>query len=113
MRVEGERGFRIGNPFRSGSEILVMTTNHNYDYGEVIPYDDTVINKAVYFGNNVWIGSRVIIFSDTVIEDGVVVRAGSVCVGRLPYCSVCGGHPAKVIKYRDVEHYEKIFNKQL
>lgn len=112
MRVEGKGEVTIGDHFHSGSEILIMTTNHNYDRGNAVPYDDTVINKNVVIGDNVWIGSRVIILPGTVIEDGVVVQAGSVCVGLLPYCSVCGGHPAKVIKYRDIFHYEKFAGKK-
>lgn len=98
----------IGDNFHSGTEILIITSNHNYDKGDMLPYDEKDVNKSVIIGKNVWIGSRVTILPGTVIEDGVVVQAGSVCVGTLPYCSICGGSPAKAFKKRDIDHYEKL-----
>lgn len=38
-------------------------------------------------------------------EEGAIIQAGSVVVGRIPKYSIAGGHPAKPFKTRDIEHY--------
>lgn len=110
--VRGKGNVTIGDNLHSGTDILIMTDNHNYDCGNVLPYDDTLIIREVVIGKNVWLGTRVTILPGAIIEDGVVVQAGSTVVGRLPYCSVCGGHPAKPFKYRNIDHYETLLNQE-
>lgn len=108
LKVAGNGYVKIGDNFHSGEEILIITQNHNYDFGNRIPYDDTYIIKDVLIGKNVWIGTRVTILPGTVIEDGAIIQAGSVVHGTIPRCSICGGNPAVIIKYRNIEHYEKL-----
>ena len=38
----------------------------------------------------------------------MVIQAGSVVHGQIPDYAVIGGNPAKVIKYRDIEHFKKL-----
>ncbi len=113
MSVNGGGKLTIGDNFHSGEGCLIITQNHNYDKGSRLPYDDTYILKDVTIGKNVWLGSRVIILPGTTIEDGCVVQAGSVVHGTLPKLSVCGGNPAKVIKYRHKAHYDELEAKGL
>ena len=54
----------------------------------------------VVIGNDVWIGEDTKILSGVTIGDGVVIAAGSVVTMALPDYSVCGGIPAKVLKFR-------------
>ena len=108
INIIGRGSIFIGDHFHSGSEILVITQNHNYEKPDALPYDKTDIQKCVYIGRNCWIGSRVTILPGTVIEDGVVVQAGAILFGIIPKCSVVGGNPWKVIKYRDVDRYEDL-----
>lgn len=108
MHVSGKGNVTIGNNFHSGKECFIMSSFHNYDAGEKIPYDSTFISKDVIIGDNVWIGTRVIILAGVNIEEGAIIQAGSVVVNNIPYCAIAGGHPAKVFKYRDIEHYEKL-----
>ena len=108
MHVSGNGNVIIGNNFHSGKECLIMTSFHNYDSGEAIPYDNTDIDKDVIIGDNVWLGTRVIILSGVTIAEGAIIQAGSVVVSDVPYCGIAGGHPAKVFKYRDIQHYEKL-----
>lgn len=108
LKASGNGEIRIGDNFHSGKECLIITSFHNYDNGMSIPYDDTYIDKDVYIGNNVWIGSRVIILGGVTIGEGAIIQAGSVVVSDIPSCAIAGGHPAKVFKYRDKEHYDKL-----
>jgi len=99
---------RIGNNFHSGPGCLIIAQNHNYDHGAAIPYDDTYIVKPVRIEDNVWIGSRVIILGDVTIGEGAIIQAGSVVTSDIAACGIAGGHPAKVFKWRDKEHYYKL-----
>lgn len=51
-------------------------------------------------GNDVWIGSHVLIRGGVKIGDGAVVAMGSVVTKDVPPYAIVGGVPAKVIKYR-------------
>lgn len=108
MKIRGKGTVIIGDNFHSGRDCLVITFNHNYDHGNAIPYDDTFIYKNIRIADNVWIGDRVIILGGVTIGEGAVIQAGSVVVNDIPPCAIAGGHPAKVFKMRDTEHYYKL-----
>jgi len=113
MNISGEGGVKIGNNFHSGKGCLMITQIHNYDHGRKIPYDDTYIYKDVLINDNVWLGSRVIILGGVTIGEGAIIQAGSVVVSDIPDYAVAGGHPAKVFKYRNKEHYDKLKQKKM
>ena len=106
--VRGDGEVSIGNNFHSGPNILILTRNHNYDIGTKIPYDNTYIRKKVTIENNVWLGMQIIILPGVTIHEGAIISAGSVVVKDVPKCAIVGGNPARIIKYRDIEHYEKL-----
>jgi len=54
--------------------------------------------EPVRIGNNVWLGSRVIVLKGVTIGSDTVVAAGSVVTQTLPSGVVAGGVPAKVLK---------------
>lgn len=108
MNVIGQGGVNFGNNFHSGTECMIITQNHNYDNGEYIPYDDTFIYKHITIEDNVWFGNRVIITGNIKIGEGAIIAAGSVVVKDVPPFAIMGGNPARVIKYRNIEHYNKL-----
>lgn len=108
MKIQGHGKISIGNNFHSGIECMIITDIHNYDNGSAIPYDDTIVSKDVIIKDNVWIGNRVMILAGVIIEEGAIIQGGSVVVNNIPKYAIAGGHPAKVFKYRDKEHYEKL-----
>jgi acetyltransferase-like isoleucine patch superfamily enzyme len=108
MKVLGKGKVTIGNNFHSGQECMIISSYHNYDNGAKIPYDETTIDKDVQIDDNVWIGHRVIILGGVEIGEGAIIQAGSVVVNNIPRCAIAGGSPAKVFKYRNIEHYEKL-----
>ena len=97
----------FGNYFHSGSECMIITDNHNYE-GDMIPYDNTYIYKNVIIGDCVWFGNRVIVTGNVTIGEGAIIAAGSVVCKDVPPLAIVGGNPAKVIKYRDKDHYYKL-----
>lgn len=107
MKIIGRGKVCIGNYFHSGEGCILISENHNYDQGSRIPYDNTVIEKPITIGDYVWIGSRVIILGGG-IGEGAVIQAGSVVVNDIPAMAIAGGNPAKVFKYRDIEHFKEL-----
>lgn len=108
MDITGIGKVTIGNNFHSGKECLMITSNHNYDSGLKVPYDETIINKKITINDNVWIGTRVIILGGVELGEGCIIQAGSVVVKDIPPYAIAGGNPAEVFKYRDIEHYERL-----
>lgn len=108
MTIQGKGTVKIGRYFHSGVECFILSQNHNYDTGNAIPYDSTNICKDVEIGDFVWIGSRVMILPGAKIGEGAIIQGGAVVHGEIPPYAIAGGNPAKVFKYRDIEHFEKL-----
>lgn len=98
----------VGNYFHSGTNFKIMLGSHDFDTGDMIPYGLAHTTKHVVIGDNVWIAQDVTISGNVTIGDGAIVSIGSVVVKDVPRCAIVGGNPAKVIKYRDIEHYEEL-----
>lgn len=56
--------------------------------------------KDIHIGNDVWVGTRVLIMGGVSIGNGAVVAAGAVVTKDVPPYAIVGGVPARVIKYR-------------
>lgn len=109
MRMEGDGKVIIGKYFHSGTECLIITRNHDYDTGKLIPYDsEHHIYKDIEIADFVWLGSRVMILPGTKIGEGAIIQGGSVVHGEIPPYAIAGGNPAKIFKYRNIEHFEKL-----
>ena len=61
--------------------------------------------KKVIIGNHIFIGINSIILPGTLIEDNVIVAAGSVVTKSIPTGVVVAGNPAKIIG--SFEHYQQ------
>lgn len=108
LEVSGQGAVSIGSNFHSGPQCLLITQFHNYDHGTALPYDATYVLKPIVIEDNVWLGSRVIILGGVTIGEGAIIQAGSVVVSDVPACGIAGGHPAKVFKSRDRDHYARL-----
>ncbi len=108
MRIIGLGGVKIGSHFHSGTNVKIMLGSHDYDNGTAIPYGIEMSKKNVIIDDNVWIGQDVIISGNVHIGEGAIVAIGSVVVKDVPDYAIVGGNPAKVIKMRDLEHYNKL-----
>ena len=56
--------------------------------------------KKVIIGNDVWIGSRVMVMGGVKIGDGAVIAAGSIVTKDVPPYAIVAGVPARLIKFR-------------
>lgn len=105
MKILGGGVVNIGDNFHSGIECMMITQNHNYDAGEAIPYDNSYIFKHIEIGDNVWLCNRVSIVGNINIGEGAIVALGAVVTKDVPPLAIVGGNPARIIKYRNKEHY--------
>ena len=108
MKISGMGEVIIGDNFHSGQDCIIITSFHRYYDGDRLPYNNEYIHKKIVIGSNVWVGDRVIILGGVKIGDGVVVQAGAVVSIDIPALGIAGGNPAKVFKYRNKEHYDKL-----
>lgn len=108
LRVLGIGSVSIGDNFHSGEECLLICQNHDFDTGETIPYGTGSVPKDIVIEDNVWLGARVIVLGGVRIGEGAIIQAGSCVVGDISKYAIAGGHPAKVFRTRDIEHYERL-----
>lgn len=101
-------GVRIGIYCHIGKGLTIFSHNHNYHSYKSIPYDNTNIVKPVVIEDFVWCGANVTIVPGVTVGEGAVIGSGSVVTKNVPKGAVVGGNPAIVIKYRDMELYEKL-----
>jgi acetyltransferase-like isoleucine patch superfamily enzyme len=106
--INGGGRITIGDNFHSGPGCLFISQNHNFDGGAAIPYDNTYIYKEIVIGDNVWLGSRVIVLGGVTIGEGSIIQAGSCVVSDIPPYAIAGGHPARVFGQRNIQHYERL-----
>ena len=83
-----------------------LISTHPAFYSDHKPFctfsDRTYVREYgnITIGNDVWIGTRVIIMPDVSIGDGAIIASGAVVTKDVEPYSVVGGVPAHHIKYR-------------
>lgn len=92
----------IGNDVMMGPDVVILRGGHGYK--EInIPMNQQPVPEAqqTQIGNDVWIGTRVIIMPGVKIGNGVIIGAGVVVTKNVPDYAIVGGVPAKIISYRN------------
>jgi maltose O-acetyltransferase len=87
----------IGNTCRFGDQVVIIDS----DFHEISPAlreTNAGPSEPVYIGNNVWLGSRVMVLKGVTIGDNTVIGAMSLVNKSLPSNCVAAGNPAKVIR---------------
>lgn len=108
---------KIGRYTSINTEALVAV-NHTMDWVSVHPFLDSPqcafssekvrafaenhsrTIKPVTIGNDVWIGTNVVLLPGITVHDGAIVGAGAVVTKDVPAYAVVGGVPARIIKFR-------------
>lgn len=106
--IDAEGGVRIGDNFVAAQNLIILSSNHNYEAPELLPWDEKKHLKPVVIEDNVWCGMNVIILPGVRIGEGAVIGAGSVVTRDVEPCAVVAGNPARRIKFRDVETYNRL-----
>lgn len=106
--INGSGEVRIGNYFHTGVNLMIISSNHNFENAESIPYDKKRIEKPVIIKDFVWCGNNVTIIPGITIGEGAIIGAGAVVVNDVPDCAIIGGNPAKLIRYRNKEEFYRL-----
>jgi acetyltransferase-like isoleucine patch superfamily enzyme len=92
----------IGNNVNVGADTIIMDSDAHslsFDHRRSIKIDlQNKINKEIIIGDDVLIGTRVIILKGVTIGDRSVIGSGSIVTKDVPPDTVFGGNPALFIK---------------
>jgi len=96
-----DHGVVIGEDVLMGPDVVIMSGGHAYlDPDIPINLQGTVPSRTITIGDDVWIGTRVIILPGVEIGKGAVIGAGSIVTKNIPDFAVAVGNPARVVKWR-------------
>lgn len=87
----------IGNGCQIGDLVMILDS----DFHEINPERRNLsmgLAKPVRIGNNVWLGSRVMVLKGVSIGDNSVIAAMSVVTESIPSNCVAAGIPAKIMR---------------
>ena len=109
-RFYADAQISIGEGTVISDDCIFRTASHCYDGDDLrmLPFDERVICSPIIIERNCWIGMGSIILPGIVIGEGAVVGAGSVVTKSVPKGAVVAGNPAKIIKYRNLDIYQKL-----
>jgi len=100
-------GFNVATSIRIGNHCLLATGVRIYDFdghpyeadrrraNEPFPPENS---RPVVIGDDVWIGSEVVILKGVTIGPRSIVAAASVVASDVPPDTIVGGNPARVLK---------------
>lgn len=102
VHMWGHGGIVIGNNCLIASHCAITSLTHN---PQSQLFNEENIAKPVIIGENVWIGSHVIILPGVTLGDNIIIGAGSLVNKDLASNSVYAGTPVR--KLRDLEQFKK------
>jgi len=93
---------KVGKDVMMGPYVVIIGENHIFDRIDIPMRLQGYTNyPPVRIDDDVWIGSRAIILPGIAIGKGAVIGAGAVVTKDVPPFAICGGNPARVIRFRD------------
>jgi galactoside O-acetyltransferase len=95
----------IGDKVMFGPNVTVATANH--PIAPELREKQLQYNKDIHIGNNVWIGSGVIIVPGITIGDNSVIGAGSIVTKDIPANVVAYGNPCRIA--REINEHDREF----
>ena len=108
VKIFGDGPVSIGRRAVLAEDSVVYTQVHDYDHSDVLPFGWGFTYPETSIGDYAWIGIKCIVLPGARIGEGAIVQAGSVVMGVVPPCAIVAGNPAKVIGWRDIDHYNKL-----
>jgi acetyltransferase-like isoleucine patch superfamily enzyme len=90
---------RIGDGVRIGAHTSVLGFNHSMR-PELPVFKQPVVSKGITIGDDVWIGSNVVIVDGVTIGEHSVIGAGAVVTKDVAAWSVMAGNPARRLRDR-------------
>ncbi|MDD3428603.1 MAG: acyltransferase [Oscillospiraceae bacterium] len=97
----------MGDDVRIAPRVNIIADNHKHqDITKTIVSQGTA-GKGIKIGNDVWIGAGATVVDGLTIGSHSIIAAGSVVTKDVPDYVIVGGNPAKIIKNRIENYFEK------
>jgi acetyltransferase-like isoleucine patch superfamily enzyme len=96
--VRGE--ITLGDGVRIGAHTSILAFNHTFADPDTEVFRQPTFSLGITVGDDVWIGSHVVILDGVTVGDRAVLAAGAVVTKDVPAGAVVGGNPARVLKWR-------------
>jgi len=99
----------IGKDVMMGPDVVFITGNHRFDRLDTPMWlQGSIPTDPIVIGDDVWIGTRVIILPARKVGNGAIIGAGSIVTKDVENYAIVGGNPAKVLGYRTDKKNEKL-----
>lgn len=93
---------KIGNNVSLAPEVFITASDYSFKAG--VPFrQQPKRERDIVIGNDVWLGTRVVVTAGVTIGDGCIVGAGAVVTRDLPPGCIAVGVPAKPVGDRKAE----------
>lgn len=89
----------MGNGVRIGAHTSLLAFNHSMDPSGPV-FTQPVTSKGITIGDDVWVGSHVVVLDGVRVGSHAVLAAGAVVTKDVPEWAVVGGNPARRIRDR-------------
>lgn len=111
--IDAAGGVEIGVGSILAPEVWIYSRTHHFgETATALPFDNVMLAERVTLGRYVWIAARAIILPGVTIGDGAVVGAGAVVSRDVPPCAVVVGNPARIVRYRDMEQFQRLLESE-
>jgi acetyltransferase-like isoleucine patch superfamily enzyme len=90
---------RLGDGVRVGSHASLLGFNHSMAPDRPV-YEQPITTEGITVGDDVWIGSHVVVVDGVTIGEHSVIGAGAVVTKDVPPWSIMAGNPARRIRDR-------------
>lgn len=101
--LDGRGGLTIEDDTLIGFESTIITNTHKFEDPNIPVRLQGSMSQPVKIGNDVWLGTRVIVLPGVTIGKGAIIGSGSVVTKDIPDFSIAAGAPAKIIGKRGRE----------
>lgn len=93
---------RLGDAVRIGAHTSILGFNHTTSDPDVEVFRQPICSRGITIGDDVWVGSHVVILDGVTVGAKAVIAAGAVVTKHVPAGAVVGGNPAQLIRWRVV-----------
>ncbi|MEP6479091.1 MAG: acyltransferase [Rhodoglobus sp.] len=90
----------MGDGVRVGAHTSILGFNHTMDDPELPVFRQPLVSRGITLGDDVWVGSHVVVLDGVSVGDHAVLAAGAIVTKDVPEGAIVAGNPAKFLRWR-------------